>query len=251
MKWWATMRVSGGVVVWMLAIILAGCTLGQRDRDQATLTALQPTNANSPGANPPAVTNPSQPTASLPTPTSSIPCVPRSDWFLYTVQAGDTLSGIANRVGTTLDELIRGNCLEAPDTLDVGQTVLVPIVPSPPVQGDECIADEVYLNTGTDYVVIAPFLSFDGECYGLQPGSTVTVSWPGAPPGTTEVTFYRNNATLPRADVIGVDTVAADGFSIVYVVPTEMQPSAVYAFGVGNTPNSASDSDAVSIFLGR
>ncbi len=44
----------------------------------------------------------------------------------YVVQDGDTLMGIAQRFGTTVDELVRLNNLANPDSLAVGQELVVP-----------------------------------------------------------------------------------------------------------------------------
>ena len=43
----------------------------------------------------------------------------------YTVQAGDTLSEIAVKFGTTVDNLVALNNIENPDEIDVGQKILV------------------------------------------------------------------------------------------------------------------------------
>ena len=62
---------------------------------------------------PDAVTSP--PTLpSLPTP------------FVYTVQAGDTMSGIAARFGSTVDELVQANRLVDFDRLQIGQRLRIP-----------------------------------------------------------------------------------------------------------------------------
>jgi len=46
--------------------------------------------------------------------------------FVYTVQAGDTLSGIAARFGLTVDELVQANRLVDPDSLQIGQQITIP-----------------------------------------------------------------------------------------------------------------------------
>jgi LysM repeat protein len=53
-------------------------------------------------------------------------CVPRTNWSTLTVVDGDTLWGIALRVGATVDDLVQANCLANADALVVGQTLYVP-----------------------------------------------------------------------------------------------------------------------------
>lgn len=45
---------------------------------------------------------------------------------LYTVQPGDTLSDLADRFGTTVDELAAANGLTDPNALQPGQTLIIP-----------------------------------------------------------------------------------------------------------------------------
>jgi hypothetical protein len=72
---------------------------------------------------------PTLPPVTIPLPPTAIPtaCVPRSDWaFTYTVEAGDTLFGIAQRFGLSLAELQSGNCIADANIINVGQTLRVP-----------------------------------------------------------------------------------------------------------------------------
>ncbi|RPJ18943.1 MAG: LysM domain-containing protein [Planctomycetaceae bacterium] len=62
--------------------------------------------------------------------TGSTTCTPRADWPALTVTSGMTLQTIAQAVGSTVDELVRANCLTDPDAISVGQRLFVPSAPS-------------------------------------------------------------------------------------------------------------------------
>lgn len=47
--------------------------------------------------------------------------------MIYTVKAGDTLYNIANRVGSSVEELVRVNGLTRPNDLAIGQNLFIPI----------------------------------------------------------------------------------------------------------------------------
>ena len=64
--------------------------------------------------------------------TFSSACTPRTDWPVYIVQPGDTLYGIAVKVGSTTAELTAANCLPNPNVLFVGSPLYVPRLPSTP-----------------------------------------------------------------------------------------------------------------------
>ncbi len=51
----------------------------------------------------------------------------------YTVRSGDTLSGIASRLGATVAELVRANGIADPDRIRVGQVLQVPGAPTPAI----------------------------------------------------------------------------------------------------------------------
>jgi LysM repeat protein len=50
---------------------------------------------------------------------------------LYTVKRGDTLTAIAKRFGTTVDQLVRWNDIEDPDVIHPGQRLIVTKSDSP------------------------------------------------------------------------------------------------------------------------
>ena len=55
-----------------------------------------------------------------------IDCNVQDDWDVYTVQRGDNLANIANRTGSTIDELTQANCIDNPNRIRVGQELYVP-----------------------------------------------------------------------------------------------------------------------------
>jgi hypothetical protein len=56
-------------------------------------------------------------------------CSPPDDWYEYTVARGDSLTRIAQATNSTVDELIAANCLDNPNRIRVGDTILVPNEP--------------------------------------------------------------------------------------------------------------------------
>ena len=62
-----------------------------------------------------------------PLPGTPTVCAVPLDWFPYVVQPGDTLTDIAARTSSTIQELVVRNCLASADAIFVGQTLYVPI----------------------------------------------------------------------------------------------------------------------------
>jgi len=61
------------------------------------------------------------------TPTAQAPCEPRKDWKLtYTIKQDDALVKIAALYDTSVDELVKGNCLRDKNVIRVGQVIKVP-----------------------------------------------------------------------------------------------------------------------------
>lgn len=73
-------------------------------------------------------------TATLPLPTPVVvqpaatqtPAASSTEYTLYTVQLGDTLSAIARRYGTTAEAIVAANALTDPNTIAVGQVLRIP-----------------------------------------------------------------------------------------------------------------------------
>lgn len=64
--------------------------------------------------------------------TQAVPtsCGPPVGWVIYMVQPGDTLFAIASQTGSSVDALIRANCLTS-DRINAGQGLYVPRLPIP------------------------------------------------------------------------------------------------------------------------
>jgi LysM repeat protein len=55
---------------------------------------------------------------------------PSKDTLIYTVQSGDTVSGIAERYGSQVDWILQANKMKATDFLRIGQPLTVPRMPA-------------------------------------------------------------------------------------------------------------------------
>lgn len=68
---------------------------------------------------------------------------------------------------------------------------------------------------------VAPYVSLAGGAYVLQPGATVTITWPDAPPGALRVEFrlYPSGTDAGPGQLIATDPSAADGAAAVWLVP--------------------------------
>ena len=130
----------------VLLIIPAACSLtGDGDRPTPVPTSFIATTST-----PFIVTaTPGPTTAAQPTPvpratTAPVvvqPCAIPPGWIAYRVAAGDTLSAIARRTGTTTTQLTNGNCLSNPNDIEVGQTLYIPptvVITSTPVVTAAC-----------------------------------------------------------------------------------------------------------------
>lgn len=97
-------------------------------------------------------------------------CTPRTDWPVYTVQAGDTLLSIATQVGSTTSELTVANCLSNPNLIYTGTQLYVPRLPSTvPAVPPELTITSPAANTA---VSADPALLVTGSTAGVAAGNT-------------------------------------------------------------------------------
>jgi hypothetical protein len=82
-----------------------------------------PTPASTPTQAPPSSPSPAPTTAATPT---AAPTATRTAFRTYRVKAGDTLSAIASRFGTSIQALVNLNNIGNPNQLSVGQVLRIP-----------------------------------------------------------------------------------------------------------------------------
>ena len=142
-------------------------------------------------------------------------CTPRTDWALFTVPEGMTLSNLAFLGGTTIEELMAANCLENADTIFAGQDLRVPPnFPPTPVPG--------LGNAPEARVGISPYERFDGGWYELQPGATVTLVWePPLPADVTQIEYYAIASGAADPTLIVVDASGGDNIGVSWQVPAQ------------------------------
>jgi LysM repeat protein len=152
--------------------------------------------------------------AETPTPTSTPGCEPRADWKLtYTVQFDDTLSAIADRYGTWVDELADGNCITDKNLIVVGQVLRVPGESQPVEPEVECVPWE-------------PMTPFNGSVT-VPTDGTITFNWRGplAPINLIRITrpdgtIYERVIELRQNETINLnDYLSLEGTYTWYVYP--------------------------------
>jgi len=108
----------------LLMLLLGACSLATND---ATPT-VPPLTAVARATRPP--TESAAPTSTgtpLGTNTPGPTATPRPPFIQYTVQPNDTLGGIAQKFGTTVDAILRANNLPRPEALRAGQVIIIPL----------------------------------------------------------------------------------------------------------------------------
>lgn len=152
----------------------------------------------------------------LSTPTAALAagCVPRKDWKLtYTVQFNDALSRIADKYSTTVDDLVKGNCLKDRNVIVVGQVLKVPGTAQPFQPAVPCVPVEL----------LTPF----NGTLNVPGGGSITFTWHGPrapynlirifrPDGST----YEDVVEIRQDEVIDAqNNLAASGTYKWYIYP--------------------------------
>jgi LysM repeat protein len=221
-------------VVLCLVTLLVVMALTREDEDEADTETIEVTQTSPPTLTPGATFTPTVVSAtSVPVvgPGQALPttaplvvpvnCTAQAGWVTYTVAAGDTLAIIAEAVGSTVDELTIGNCLTDPDSILVGQALLVPQLPTGAAPSSNVAVPAVGAGGGTtaDLLVIEPGI-LSGTTYSLAPGAALTIQWAAPPVAATSVDFYFTSTGTTPAALITTDLDLTDGAVINWTAPT-------------------------------
>lgn len=195
-----------------------------------------------------------------------------SNGFWYTVKAGDTLSSIARRYGTTVDAIVRANNLRNPNYIRVGQKLWIPSSGGGSSscngtwytvqKGDTLYSIAKRYGTTVEAITYAnglkdPYVIKTGQklCIPGSGGGSPATPVPPANPGPWTGLYYGNpnlsgSPVLSRADAAiafnwgsgsPAEGVPADLFSVLW--------TGSFHFSGGNTRFYATSKDGVRIFV--
>lgn len=158
-------------------------------------------------------------------------CQVRTDWLAYTVQAGDTVGGLAIRTNTSLNDLVIGNCLTNPDVINVGETLYLPrqptgVLPVPATAPPGRTAPEI------GFVLVEPAIVDEAQ-YLVAPGSVIIRAI--GVENATAVSFYMaptNTSAAPT--LLGTDETMGDGANLVWTAGAEPFVVNVWAVATGD-----------------
>jgi len=161
------------IIMLMIALFASACTLSNAPADQTILTEAPTTVAldSAPTRTPISTEDESnavpleQTSGSLDTvnttsnnttnintnrDTQTVVCNQQTGWNTYTVVAGDTLFGIAQRANSTVDTLVSANCLVDAGLIEVGQVLYVPNPVQPKLSDDDGFVPDNNTNNNSD-----------------------------------------------------------------------------------------------------
>jgi hypothetical protein len=233
----------------LFLFLVSACSL----QKPATNTEIELTVVvNTPAATIPTFTpeNEASPTATLTltAPASETPrfqlvsssCNPRTDLPTYTVVVGDSLSSIATRTGSRVDDLVEWNCLANANMIVVGMRLQVAreawpatLTPTPTLTPSPTSTSQ-QTSSG---IVLGPFGALgldpalqagspqDWTDFLIAPQTTITIIWSGIDPQyyvdvSTIEFFYTSDAGTYMS--MGVDRDKSNGMSISWAAPANV-----------------------------
>lgn len=160
----------------------------------------------------------------------SSPCRIRTDWYLYIVQRGDTLSQIARAVGSDTTTLTNANCLINPNSLEVGQQIRVPRMPQPPTITPVPSHTPSDVNT-VGNITFSEVVNQVGQSVTVASGKTIGLTYPQASASLHHVNFVLRSPNGTVGDVFAADYNLGDGANVAWTVPSSLQGHQLVAEG--------------------
>jgi len=160
------------------------------------------------------------PNPSITPPPTQPNCTPYTNWPVYTVAAGDTLGQIAQRSGTTVDQLVTANCLADAGLIYAGQALYVPVQPATltpaPTLTPVATANPNMPIFGKALTADQHWIDSTGRAVTYYQAVRVTV---GVVQNAIKVDFYVIDPTGGSAIYIGTDSDPWDGAFVDYSFP--------------------------------
>lgn len=148
--------------------------------------------------------------------TIPVSCVVRSDWVPYTVQAGDTVGGLAIATNTALADIVLGNCLSNPDIIQVGQTLYLPRAPVVVVTTSVTVVEGGTMPS-IGFVTVEPATVQSGA-YIITPGD-ITIRAQAVSNARRVEFYFAPTGTASAPTLLGVDDNLTDGAALIWRVP--------------------------------
>ncbi|MGB1285504.1 MAG: LysM peptidoglycan-binding domain-containing protein [Aggregatilineales bacterium] len=130
-------------------------------------------------------------------------CQPRTDWYEYTIVSGDTLYQLASRTSTTVDVVVKGNCLVDASVINVNQVILLPVLLAPGTPVEAVPAGQQTSNGNTDctmtlYAIGARLEAYNGmDRFNSVVMDTMTTLFPGTQMPVLTTSEYRIEVMMP------------------------------------------------------
>jgi LysM repeat protein len=216
------------LILFALLMATLACSFSSREPAQPTATQIasvaSPTFIVPPTSTSAVINTPAPSATPVRTSGGNTPCFVRTDWQIYIVQAGDTVSNIAARVGSNATALALANCLTNANSIVVGQALRVPVLPPPtatrtPVPNNPPTTAP---NQPIGSMFVSDFISGDAGYFSLLRGETITLTWDRHPNNLANATFYIAPYGVPDPYapqyVVGYDDNPANGVFVSYMV---------------------------------
>lgn len=152
-----------------------------------------------------------------PTATSEETCGPPPGWVFYTVQYGDTLYSISQRVGASIFELQLANCMVGQTNIRAGQRLYVPFVPA-----SAWTPTPTRVRTTTSTPTLPPPPATPTSTQFIPPAQTPTSSMTSVPEDTSTPTATSTYTPTPTEMPTATPTAIVTPLETPVILPTEI-----------------------------